>query len=355
MKKILIISPSTNVKGGITTVIKGYLDSELSVKYIFFNVSTHQDGSFFVKLFTAIISLFVTLYHLLSKKIDIVHIHGSDTTSSLRKYFLFKIVERFDCKVIYHFHGASFMEMYPEKNEWWKSRIKYLFKNVDLIICLSDSWADQIKLIIPSAKTLVIENAVRLPSDYREGGHQDGNQIRLLFLGLIGERKGVFDLLHVIKALNKKGYSIQLYIGGNGDVGRLKNEIISLDLEEKVFFLGWVGSEKKDSLFKNSDIYVLPSYGEGMPMSIIEAMSYGLPIVSTWVGGIPELVRDKETGFLIQPGDWDGLLDKIETLITDTDLRIQMGKSARQRIKDYYNLDFNIKKIDLLYQKLLME
>ena len=352
-KKILYIAPDIRVKGGISSVIKSYLISELSMKYKIFRVSSHRDGNKVLKIFTALCGMISAIFCMTLRKIDIVHIHGSDVVSSLRKYLFLKVINSFKCKIIYHFHGASFMEQYALKPTLWQNRLKYLFSKSDLVICLSKSWENKIHEIVPTAKTIVLKNAVSLPSDFHHLSEEKDYSVNLIFLGLIGERKGVFDLLKVVERLKKSGNNIKLFIGGNGEVARLQSMIKSLLLEETVYFMGWITDEKKAGLFRRSDIFVLPSYGEGMPMSILEAMSYGLPVISTNIGGIPDLVKDNETGFLIQPGDLDAMYEKLELLIKDKKLRACMGKNAREMIETDYNLDLNISKLDTIYQNLL--
>lgn len=355
-KHILIIAPSIDVKGGISTVVKGHLRSDLLKKYKIYRVSSHKDGNKIKKLFTVLGSMIATLYYMVSKHIDIVHIHGSDPTSSLRKYFLFKLVEPFNCKVIYHFHGAVFQEAYLSKPLLWQKMINYLFQHVDMVICLSNEWGITIRKLIPNvAETVIIENAVSLPEDSNQNIKYSDRSVHLLFLGLIGERKGVFDLLEVISRLKKSGYNIKLSVGGNGEINKLKQSIDLLNIKDMVNYMGWVTAEHKEQLYLSSDIYILPSYGEGMPMSILEGMSYSLPIISTNVGGIPDLVMDYETGFLIEPGDLDALYKKIEILIKDSELRNHMGLNAREKIKNEYDLEKNIYRLDEIYQTLLAD
>lgn len=352
LKTILYISPSIKVKGGISTVVKTYLNSELSRKYKLYCVSSYRDGNWLIKLSAAFSGVIFLLFFMLFKKIDIVHIHGSDVVSSLRKYLFLKIVEKFNCKTILHFHGASFMDQYPLKPRIWQDRIRYLFEQSNLVICLSKSWESLIREIVPGAKTIVLKNAVGLPAIHQNKNKEKGDYINLLFLGLIGERKGVFDLLTVVKRLHTSGYPIRLYIGGNGETERLKNKIKQFELDGIVHYLGWVRDGEKTDLFRNADVYILPSYGEGMPMSILEAMSFGLPVISTRVGGIPELVVEHKTGCLISPGDLDAMYRHIENLIMSPELRTQLGLNGRKTIKNQYDLNTNILKLDRIYQQL---
>jgi len=352
MKTILMIGPDIMVMGGISTVVKGLLASELSRNNKIILVSSHVDGSKLHKLFIAIVGLIKTFLYFCFKKIDIVHIHGSDITSSTRKYFYFRLAKIFNRKVIYHFHGASFVEQYRSASAGWQRRIKDFFTGVDLVICLSESWRKAIMEIAPDSKVQVIHNSVSVPSLAEPRLNKGDQTINITFLGLIGERKGVFDLLHVMERLIQEGLDVCLNIGGNGDVDRLMNDLDQKKLKERVLYLGWINGDDKDALLRKTDIFVLPSYGEGMPMAILEAMSYGVPVVSTFVGGIPEVVKDGETGLLFQPGDINTLYDKLKFLITNQVERNSLGLAGRSLIESRFDLTRNVQVIENIYQSL---
>ena len=137
------------------------------------------------------------------------------------------------------------MNEYPTASSKWKMRIKALFEESNVVICLSKSWRNAILEIAPYSNIEVLPNSIRLP----ELGYLDKkaeNNIQLTFLGLIGERKGVFDLLIVLKRLIDNGYDLKLRIGGNGAVERLLKEIDSLDIGHRVQYLGWISEKERD-------------------------------------------------------------------------------------------------------------
>ena len=146
----------------------------------------------------------------------------------------------------------------------------------------------------------------------------------LLFLGLLAEDKGIYDLLDVI-ARHKTEFAgrLQLLIGGNGDAERVKNFIAQHGLIDIIKFAGWVSGEKKSQLFNTADAFILPSYHEGVPISILEAESYALPVISTQVGGIPEIVTGN--GILFKPGDKNAMYQAIVRMMTDEKLCATMG------------------------------
>jgi glycosyltransferase involved in cell wall biosynthesis len=351
MKNILYIAPDISVKGGISTVINGFLSTHLSQKYNIILVASHVDGSKLRKLLQGIAGLLTTAYCLTFRQIDIVHIHGGDITSVMRKYFYFRLVKHFKCKVVYHFHGASFLVQYSHASSSWQRRIKSLLEKSDIVICLSDSWKKSILQIAPESNVLVVYNSTHLPA-LADKTQEKRETVNIVFLGLIGERKGIFDLIEVVSRLIKDGCNIHLTVGGNGDISRLHKEIELKGLKNHVTYVGWIMGDAKDKLLRNTDIFVLPSYGEGMPMTILEAMSYAIPIVSTLVGGIPELIINGTTGYMIQPGDVNNLYARILDLVTDADKRRTFGQRGRAIIEAKHNLSINISQIDEIYNTL---
>lgn len=352
MKNVLFIAPDISVKGGISTVLEGLIGSKLSQQYNIIAVASHIDRSKLRKSIQALIGLSKTAYYLIFKQIDIVHIHGGDLTSIKRKYFYFRLVKLFKKKIIYHFHGASFSEQYPHASLGWKRRIKSVLEDSNIVICLSYSWKTAILHIAPKSNITMVHNGAVLP-EIGGNSKKESKTVYITFLGLIGERKGVFDLIDVISRLLKNGYNIHLNIGGNGDSGRLCQQIESKELQDNITYAGWIVGNDKDALMRNTDIFVLPSYGEGMPMTILEAMSYAIPVIATNVGGIPELIKDGETGYIIEQGNLDQLLEKMTKLVEDGIMRLSMGKKGRETIENDFSIIEMANKIGDIYKTLL--
>jgi len=349
MKNVLIISPSLQVKGGISSVIKSYLASDLPKNHNIYMVASHVDGRKWIKLVKAVIGLVETFCYLAFKHIDIVHIHSGNIISFKRKFYYIKLVSYFNCKTIFHHHGGSLIEQYEMTSKRWQYLISHTLNNVDAVICLSENWKKSILKIAFAANVQVIPNCVNLPEPFEK----DASIVaKLTFLGHIKEKKGIFDLLRIIKRLINKGFNVKLTIGGIGDIKRLNAELNRLSIPDNIEFLGWLSEEDRDSLLRKTGIFVLPSYAEAMPMSILEAMSYSIPVVSTFVGGIPELVSDGESGFLIMPGDLDALYRSLASLIQNKELREEFGHKGRLIIKTNHNIDLVSQKIDSIYNSL---
>lgn len=336
--------------GGISAVLRYLLGTPLAQEYRLFLVASHMDGSKAKKLLVAGIGLLRTLALLCSRRIDIVHIHCGDFPSPIRKYFYFQLVRLFRPKIILHLHGALFVEQYALLSSGWKRRIRQFFEAADLVVCLSQSWSKAAGQLFPGATLVVVPNGIPIPKLGPAIQARSDAPVRLCFLGLIGARKGAFDLLSAFKTLLAKGLDLELTMGGNGEADRLLREIAPLG--GRVRYAGWITGEAKQQLLRHTDIFVLPSYGEGMPMSILEAMSHGVPIVSTPVGGITELVAEGESGFLVQPGDTAQLAERIYRLATDPDLRRRMGMAARLAVERGHDIEAVARRVAELYRRL---
>jgi glycosyltransferase involved in cell wall biosynthesis len=206
--------------------------------------------------------------------------------------------------------------------------------SADAVICLSQSWREYYKQNFKTNKLIVLPNIIDYP--VKTEVFANSSRITFLFLGLICEAKGIFDLIEVI-ASNKERYRgrIKLLIGGNGEVERLQDLIRKLNIEDMVEFLGWITNKEKANVLTNTDIYILPSYYEGLPISILESMSYGKAIISTNVGGIPEIVRNKENGLLINPGELKQIEQSLDFFLENPGLIKEFGTISEHMVQGY--------------------
>ena len=170
-------------------------------------------------------------------------------------------------------------------------------------------------------------------------------------MGRLEKRKGVYDLISAASAIIKNFKNARFIICGDGEVERVRYMVKEKKLNDNIEIFDWVVD--KERFFSAADIYVLPSYNEGLPMSVLEAASYELPVVSTKVGGIPEIIEDEVSGFLIEPGDVFALQTRIELLINSKILREYMGKKALDSVKERFEHNLVMNQVDNLYQELL--
>jgi glycosyltransferase involved in cell wall biosynthesis len=139
--------------------------------------------------------------------------------------------------------------------------------------------------------------------------------------------------------------------GSNEDEIAIKQLVKEKGVEANVFFPGWVRDEKKDRVLRDSDVFFLPSYNEGMPMSILDAMGYGLPVISTNVGGIPKIVHDGENGTCCDVGDIVGFANEIISILADEERKKSAAKASIVIVENRYSLEAHLSSLEKLYEE----
>ena len=210
-------------------------------------------------------------------------------------------------------------------------------RHSNVVIGLSEKWQDKLRNICPSANIIVLRNAVNLDLFPRKAAsYTPSPPYKALFLGRLGRRKGVPDIIEAAGHLERGRY--QFTLAGDGDVTAFRQEVIRGGLHRIVDIPGWIGEQEKRTLLRLSDILILPSYDEGLPMSILEAMASGLPIIATPVGGIPEAVRHGENGFLISPGDPEALAGALEDVFSVPGRWKSFAEKSREIAERRFNI-----------------
>ena len=345
--KILFIGTEfKNGKGGIASVLSEY--SKIFPNAVFIS-STASNGKF-KNMYYLLLCFGKLTFYLLKYPDAIVHIHGASYSSFKRKYFLFKFCKKFQNKIIYHIHGGEFPEFHSKASQNIKNKISFFINNADCIICLSTEWKRYFLTNFSPKKIEIIPNIVANPDFVNK--HSCTSKFNFLFLGTICEQKGIWLLLDAIEALKQQlNDKFVFKLGGVGSVKTLTALISEKGLNNIVHYVGWVSPLKKIIYLNEADAYILPSYNEGVPISILEAMTYGLPILSTNVGGIPQVVHHHINGILVEPGNKDALVQALKLILDNQEWFKSLGKQSVGLVANH--LPINVKKdLTNLYNKL---
>lgn len=344
--KICMVVPDRLVKGGIASVVNGYREHDFSGKCEVSYIESYRNGSKWEKLAKALKGYLLFFREMILNKPDIVHIHSSFGPSFYRKMpFIYMACFR-GVPVINHIHGAEFETFYLKASDRKKRRIRKVYGKCTMLIALSEEWKRNLESVVSPEKITVIENYCKIPD---LSGTEKKKQI--LFLGEIGKRKGCYDIPEIYGRVLEKGERLPLIMAGDGELAEVKKLFEDRDLLESVSFPGWVRGADKDKCLKESGIFLFPSYYEGMPMAVLEAMAYGMAIVTTRVGGIPHLLENGVNGYLCEPGDIEGLSKRLLELSKDGDKRRKMGERVRQKAIEEYSMESHIKKLMDLYDR----
>jgi glycosyltransferase involved in cell wall biosynthesis len=333
--RVLMLGESLDKQGGIVSVEKlilKYVPGEVKISHL----ATLQDGSKIHKILVFINALNLLCCRLTDRSTDLVHIHVSERGSAFRQALTTTVAWLLHKPVILHTHSAEFQVFYSKLSPIIKAGLNWAFCRSTRFIVLSYSWKKFYidNLGLKEEQVVVLPNPVKFPVEIPQ--RINSKKVRLLFLGKIGDRKGTFDLINAITDIPlSHRQNLELTIAGDGEGQRARVLIESLNLAQHIKILDWVNEQQRDDLLKQSDVFILPSYNEGLPMAILEAMSWGLPIITTPVGGIPELVIPHHNGLLVEPGEIKQLSQAIQSLIQNEELRLSLGKAARETVSPF--------------------
>lgn len=336
----------TKTRGGISTLISEILNSSLKNEFEFVYIASQaEEFGKFSKLFLAVRAVFEFIFDCLRTRSALVYVHLGSNASLYRESIFIFLAKIFGRKVIAHFHAGDIDNYYPFQNKLGQKFIRQAINSSDQIIAVSTESARQLKNITDSPNIAVVPNAINTSSfnvvnisdAANAKNRQTDETIRLLFVGAVGKLKGERDLIQALAILRASQPNIKVSLLGY-DAESLKDLCEELKVNEFIEFLGAVPMNERIVFFQKADIFVLPTYAEAMPMSVIEAMAAGLAVISTRVGGIPELVEDGVDGLLFEPGDIAALAEKISLLVNDKNLRLKMGEKARQKARE--QMDF---------------
>lgn len=268
---------------------------------------------------------------------DIIHAQGTFPPYSTA---LLKLNERF--KSIVTVHGISFLEVK------YKSGFDYVFhsifsvrneKNVLNKIQNLITVSPQAKEILETettSKIFTISNGIEYNHILNNIRRISLKHPSIFFLGVLRREKAVELLLEALPRVIKSHPNIHLYIGGSGPQEQeLKRKVIEFEIENYVTFLGFLSEDEKYEYYASADIYILPSIYENEPITILEAMACGKPIIASRIYGIPYLVRDNYNGFLFESGNVDDLSEKIITIFNDIDRLNSMGQRSQNVASNY--------------------
>jgi glycosyltransferase involved in cell wall biosynthesis len=343
-----IITISTMANGGIKSVVENYEKTNLFNDFEHEWLCSHIEGSLLTRIYIFLKCLFFLSIALI-KGGSLFHIHMAMKGSFFRKMILVSFIKTFNRKVILHLHGSEFEVFYNNRNSFIKRRIKNTFLKADVVIVLSESWKKFIQSVSNTINVIVVPNFVEpIPKQIRT---ELTNEITFIFLGALGKRKGIYDLLPAFKELLIEQPNAKLIVCGDGELEQVKELASTLGINNSVKFPGWVNGEEKTKLLNKADIIVLPSYNEGLPMVILEAMSLGKCVISTFVGGIPEAINSHENGILIEAGDIRNLTSAMK-YACGKDERERLGVAGLATYNKYFSPSIIIPKIHSIYRSL---
>lgn len=291
---------------------------------------------------------------------DVVHIATAYGLSFLKHSLCVGIARIAGCRVLLHPH-CSFSTLYAARPDWWKWMFRRVVGLSDGVLALSSEWLEAGKAC-PGCRVFILRNAIDL-RPYQEiararmaatSGRPPPN---ILYLGHLGQAKGTYLLVEAAKVMRASGLDFRFDLVGEelspGELQALQESVIENGVEDHVVIHPPVYGQAKLDQLKKADVFVYPSYHEGTPMAVLEAMASGLPVVATRVGGLPDLVMDGRSGCLVPPGDVQGLAAALSKLIEHEELRAGMQKAGAEIAAERFDIEDHVRSLVHIYTSVL--
>ena len=342
---VIVVGPSVTEFGGMASVVRQMLALDFGDEYrpeaFPVTVSSNPGESPIARLTRHVRHLSLLRAAVLKAQAPIVHIHTCSGFSFFRSVLDMLVAQRLGRPAILHIHGAAFDEFYDDAGPLSRRLIAWSLSRADRVVALSESWRAKLHEMAPDARLTVIENAVAIPPAPPSDGHK--GPCRFVLLARMDEWKGIDDLLAACVDLRTTGVDLEVVLAGPpgtaGHEDTLAQKIGTRGLEHVIRYVGPVQGEEKAGLLHWADAYVQPSHHEGMPISLLEALAHGLPVVATRVGAVPEVISDGREGLLVPPHQPSALAAAMRDLAGDAARRRAMSCAARLKASSRFSLD----------------
>lgn len=264
-----------------------------------------------------------------------VHVNMAERLSLVRKSVLVLTCRALGVPVVVHLHAAQLHRAWPQLPRPAQALVRWVFSLPECCIALGPASAQfvQQSLRVPPERVVVITNGVPAPEEPPRAAcaRSEGNSavVRALFVGNLSDRKGVPQLLQALALPPLKDLPLQLTLAGGGDLDHYRAMARDLDISARVRFAGWTQQAEVSRLLQDSDLFVLPSFDEGLPLAMLEALAHGVAVVCTPVGEIPEVLRHEQEALFVPPGQAQALADALARLVREPQRRLELAQRGQ--------------------------
>jgi glycosyltransferase involved in cell wall biosynthesis len=343
--RIVMLGAAPETRGSSARVVETCRAHGLFKRWPIDFIATHCDGSLAQQAALAFKALRQFAALLARERRVAVHVHAAPYRAFWREALFMALAIAARSPVLLQLHGAGFERFYDSSNAVGRALLRFFFDRAACVIVPSESQRAWARRVSRNAHVVCVPH----PVEMRQAAELAGRPNLILFLGRLEAAKGVFDLLEAVAALRCAVPDVLLACAGEGDRAAVTRYAERLGIADALKFTGWVGPSGKRALLESAAVFALPSYDEALPMSVLEAMAAGVPVVVSPVGGVPEVVVDGVSGFFAAPGDIATLQRLLRKLLLDRALGARVGAAARESVRRRCSPERALARLDELY------
>ncbi len=334
------------------SLISSTLNKDIEWVLIDSTADSNITRSFFNRAGNAMKRLLLFSYHILFSKIDKVLIFTAHRFSFVEKGGMVMIAKMLGKEAVLAPRSGIIVKDI-EHSAFMRYYIPLVLKKADVVICQGVRWKTFYYNLLGSdeEKFVIIQNWLDITKYFPSNKSIDKPEINVLFLSWVDENKGILDLIKAAANLKLQFSHVKYHIAGDGTAMSASQAMVKeKGLGNQFIFHGWVNGKEKQDLLAMSNVYVLPSYFEGLPNSLLEAMASGLTVITTDVGVIPDVVQDGYNGYLFSKGEVEALSQKLKLTFENPQKSKKLAANARRTILENNTLEVSIPKFKQLFQ-----
>jgi glycosyltransferase involved in cell wall biosynthesis len=352
----LLLGPHLGAVSGVSTHLSLLFGSKLADEFTLAHFQVGSEGrseTLSGRIWRLLISPVMLALAVLGRGASIVHINTSMDTRAYWRDLAYVIAAKLcGARVLYQVHGGALPRQFFARSRMLTSFLRGTLRIPDAIVVLAREELDAYRDFLPRQRIVAIPNAVDA-SIYAKLERQQSNAalpLKLLYIGRLHREKGLYEALEGLRMARANGVRAHLVIAGNGaEEQYLKRYVDDHGLSDCVAFAGPVFGEAKLQLLAAADVFLLPSYREGLPYSLLESMAAGTPVITTRVGGIPDVVSDGVNGVFVPRRDAHAIARAIINFAADRGALARMSAACRRTIHSGYTIERQSDELSRLY------
>lgn len=358
MKSVVMLGPSPASQGGMASVIATLLEHGYEQGGRCRFIATHVDGGAGRKAWRAGAALARFTAMLAAGRVSLLHVHVASGVSFWRKAAFIAAARAFGCPVLFHLHGGEFRQFVDSRLTGRRQRLALrLIGGSAAAFALTADAAQWLRERCALRQVEVFPNPVgRSPAAGTTGAPDPhgarGRERDVLFVGRLEEKKGVLDLVHAFARVAPAHPGARLVLAGAGDTEQVREVARELGILNKLVLPGWVDAAQRTALLASAAVFVLPSHNEQMPMSVLEAMAAGTPVIGSDAGAIPDMLEHGRCGFIIPAKDIDGLAGALASVLSDNVQADKFSVRGLDRVRSVYAADSVLERLRQRYEEL---
>lgn len=345
-RSILLIGPEISAVSGVSTHLRQIMSSKLSrqSKLSHFQIGSEgRNQSTLEKLVRILFDPIRLWREILRKNVDLVHINSSLDRKAYWRDTVFLLVTKLaGVESIFQLHGGQAPVDFCSGSKFLSRVMGRVFSLADYFVVLTNQELENYSELITNGMAFQIPNCIdqRLAKELPVRTFTNST-INLAYIGRLVAAKGIYEIADALKAIKDTGtLNFSFSVAGDGpDKDSWLNYLTNCGLENELSYYGSVSGDEKDSFWRNADVLLLPSYAEGLPYSVLEALAFGVPVVASNVGGIPDAVDHGVQGLIVEPKSSASLAEAIAEIAGDSNRLHTMSKACRRKAEQFYSIE----------------